>query len=351
MSVDITFLTPGMAASYESFVRNHPQSLLYYSLDYRAVLSRILRNSTDLYLVARRDGNVVGILPSFIQEGASGRVLNSLPFYGSNAGPLVEPGSDAIAGALTQELYKIAAEQNVAATTLISNPLSQSFLQPEEFHGARHLQDVRIGQFTPLPDPNIGAHGLMAMLHQKTRNMVRKGQSSNATFSERTNLETLTKVHSIHVENMQEIGGLSKPLEALSFLFEVYATKGELKIYVAEKNGKLAAAVVLLFFRDTVEYYMPVIRAEFRADQLLSALIFEAMRLASEDGRKLWNWGGTWRSQEGVYRFKSRWGTIDHEYVYDVRIIDPSLLTKSRQELLREYPNFYVLPFSELTQE
>lgn len=351
MSIEILPLTAELEPAYETFVSNHPQSLIYYSLDYRAALRRMLARAEDLYLVAIRDGMIIGVLPSFIQQGAFGSVLNSLPFYGSNGGPLMAPLPHAreVAAALIKDLYKRAGAQGVVATTLISNPLSELLTMSQENGTAQMFQDVRIGQFTPLPAATDGASAaLMAILHQKTRNMVRKGQSGKANLAERTDIETLREVHAIHVENMGEIGGLPKSFEKLECLFDVYAAKGGMKIHVAEKDGRMAAAMILLFFRDTVEYYMPVIRAEFRADQLLSALIFEAMCIASEAGRKWWNWGGTWKSQDGVYRFKSRWGTVDREYIYDIRLLDPALLVLTPADLLREYPDFYVLPFSEL---
>lgn len=351
MRIDILPLSAELEADYEAFVQRHGQSLFYYGLDYRAALKRMLSRSDDLYLVARSDNNVVGVLPSFIQQGAYGAVLNSLPFYGSNGGPLVMPGADAerIGATLMEELYRLADTRDVVATTLISNPLTAPFPLTAGRNAAHVFQDVRIGQLTPLPTVQDDiSNALMALLHQKTRNVVRKGQNGKANIVERTDIATLHEVHSIHLENMREIGGLAKSFEKLKGLFDIYAPKGGLKIYVAEKEGLIAAAVVLLFFRDAVEYYTPVIRAEFRSDQLLSALIFEAMRIAAQEGRRWWNWGGTWKNQEGVYRFKSRWGTIDRDYLYDVRVLDSALLSLTPSDLLREYPDFYVLPFSEL---
>ena len=58
----------------------------------------------------------------------------------------------------------------------------------------------------------------------------------------------------------------------------------------------------------------------YRSEQPLSVLIFRAMQDAiKEKGSKHWNWGGTWKSQHGVYRFKSRWGAHDNKYRYHIK--------------------------------
>ena len=49
---------------------------------------------------------------------------------------------------------------------------------------------------------------------------------------------------------------------------------------------------------------MPVVNSEARSLQPTSAIIYFAMNDTRERGFKLWNWGGTWASQDGVYKFK-----------------------------------------------
>ena len=63
---------------------------------------------------------------------------------------------------------------------------------------------------------------------------------------------------------------------------------------------------------------------------------------------RIWNWGGTWLSQEGVYRFKNRWNSNNIEYRYMTYLNNKDILKASKEELLEEYKNFYVCPFSEL---
>jgi hypothetical protein len=77
-------------------------------------------------------------------------------------------------------------------------------------------------------------------------------------------------------------------------------------------------------------------------------LIFEAMQDAVSEGFHVWNWGGTWHSQESLYRFKSRWGTRDCPYYYYIRVYDEEILSMTEEQLLEGFPYFYVVPFEKL---
>ncbi len=189
----------------------------------------------------------------------------------------------------------------------------------------------------------------MASFHQKTRNMVRKAEKLGVEISVENDM--LDFVHEIHVQNMQAIGGIAKAKRFFTTLPMYFKSNKQFRIYVARINGEPVAAVLLFYFNKTVEYFTPVIRAEFRNTQALSGAIFRAMYDASEVGFRWWNWGGTWTTQEGVYLFKKRWGAKDLSYRYYVKIHDKSLTQRSRRQILDQYPNFYVLPFRLLEQQ
>ena len=52
--------------------------------------------------------------------------------------------------------------------------------------------------------------------------------------------------------------------------------------------------MLLFYFKDTVEYFVPAIDIEWRKEQPLSALIHIAMYDAIKEKKIVkWNWGGT----------------------------------------------------------
>src|SRR5262249_37902883 len=97
------------------------------------------------------------------------------------------------------------------------------------------------------------------------------------------------------------------------------------------------------------EYVMPAVDEGARDLQPSAALIWRAMTDSTARGIRIWNWGGTWRSQDGVYRFKRKWGAQERRYTYFVTINDRSLLTHSAAELSDAYPGFFTVPYALLT--
>ena len=62
-----------------------------------------------------------------------------------------------------------------------------------------------------------------------------------------------------------------------------------------------------------------------------------------------WNWGGTWKNQDGVYNFKKKWGAEDHIYKYYINYAAKNVKNKINRDILsKDYPFFYTIPFSEL---
>ena len=107
--------------------------------------------------------------------------------------------------------------------------------------------------------------------------------------------------------------------------------------------------MLLFYFKDTVEYFIPAIDIEWKKEQPLSALIHIAMYDAIKEKKIVkWNWGGTWTTQKGVYHFKSRWGAKDLPYFYYSKIFfdEKKISFITPKELLKSYPFFYTIPFS-----
>ncbi|MBS1635490.1 MAG: GNAT family N-acetyltransferase [Bacteroidetes bacterium] len=345
----IKLLDNTLEEKYEEFLLGIPESLFFASNKLRHFLREFLGAEDAYFLSIDENGNIVAALPSFLKKNDElGNVLNSLPFYGSNGG-IIETGHDEHARLqLLQAYYAYANQKRCVSSTIISSPLSplDDFY---EVNTSYTLKDSRIGQLTPLPDKGISVDdSVMKVIHYKTRNLVRKAQKLEITIDDSESQENMDFLISTHHENMRAIGGLPKP-ENFFRLVPVYFQYGtDYKIYTARHEGKLIAAVLVFYFNKTVEYFTPVIKAEYRNFQPMSLLIFEAMKDAVVKGFHWWNWGGTWISQGGVYHFKSQWGTRDINYYYYTRIFETKILEKTKEELLQNYPYFFVAPFNAL---
>jgi Acetyltransferase (GNAT) domain len=349
MSVRVELLSRDTEGSYAEFLNSFDYTLLYTSLAYRNFLKRILTESQDFYLVAFESEQIVGALPCFIKNSSYGNVLNSLPFYGSNGGVIVSPQAsdkEAVKISLIRELYSLASEKSVVVSTIVSNPLNAD---PEFYEAHTHytLRDQRIGQITLLSNVLRGQNPLIENFHPKTRNSIRKAQKSGISVEHSESKEAIEMLATVHRQNIEAIGGRFKSIDVFMAIRESFAYDQDYRVYIARKDGIEIAALLVFFHNRTTEYFTPAIVATHRVYQPMSLLIYEAMQEAVRRGCCYWNWGGTWLTQDGVYQFKSRWGTQDMAYHYYIREHekDHAIRKLSRDTLLAEYPNFFVVPF------
>lgn len=333
-------LTQDLEQQYTAFVENNSNSMFYHTLQYRELLRGFMDCETDYLLCIDKNTSVRAVLPLFCKEGRYGKVYNSLPFYGSNGGILAENNE---ARLTIIQYYNQLVTDSISAT-IITSPLD-NIPQPTDLK--YDLQDYRIGQLTFFTE-NSHAEDLMTSFHYKTRNMIRKSQKNNIEVRIENTAKAIEYLYQTHIENMQEIGG--QPKTKLFFdLFPIHFQQGkDYDIYLAYLNEEPIAAMLLFYHKKTVEYYTPVISHAYRELQPLSLLIFEAMQEAVSRGFSCWNWGGTWASQEGVYRFKQRWGTTDINYYYYTQLNNEDIFYASKEILLEDYKYFFVLPFQYL---
>ena len=344
-NVEIQRLDAAREEAYERFVSAQPASLLYASLAFRNFLRRVTRED-DRYLLAVERGEVVGVLPGFLQrDRGRGAVLNSLPFFGSIGGVVADPARADVAVALLDAFDRMADEARCISRTVITSPLAVDV----SVHDRRPhtFRDARTCQITPLPEDgaDLGDRLLSAFDDPRPRN-IRKAIKSGVTVVERWDDEAIRFVAGVHADNIGALGGISKPLDVFLAVPDCFS-RDQYSVFVASRDGREVAALLAFFYNGTVEYFTPAVLHDERPNQPLSLIIFEAMQRASRSGFRRWNWGGTWASQTTLYDFKKKWGACDHRYFY-FTTADEAVLDRTREDILAAHPYFYVCPFDAL---
>lgn len=339
----VILLTAERFEAYEKYVSTHQAGMLYYSLKFRDFLQRQTGSASQYYIALDKDEQVRGILPLMMKNGPLGMVINSLPYYGSNGGILAD--SPEAKKALLEKYIEIVKGENCAAATLIENPLDKDYPYEQIQHDEL---DFRIGQISNISGSFKDLEDIMIRFHSKTRNLIRKAIKSNIIIEiDNDQFEFLEKTHN---DNMNSIGGLAKGADFFQNVQSIFKAGTDYNLYTAKMNGELIAATLVFYYGSVVEYYTPVIVKEFRSFQPLSLIIASAMLEASTRGYKWWNWGGTWQSQDGVYDFKSKWGTVDINYNYYVTVNNKDIYNASKKDLLEHYSGVYVVPFNKINE-
>lgn len=310
--------------AWDDYLRRHDGSLVYASAAFRALLVELL-GCRDRSLAAVEGGAIRGVLPLLELDG----VLNSLPYYGSNGGVLAD--SAAVAESLLAAYDELALTS--AAATVVENPFAPA---PPRDPVHTHV-DARIAQWSDLPPVGV---------ESSARRNVRRARDAGVVV-ERDPAE-LGTLHELHDESIRALGGLPKSAAFFRLVPAHLEAGRDFDLYVARRDGQVVAALLVLLFHRTAEYYTPAILHEARQLQPLAAILEAALADAAARGLTRWNWGGTWESQAGVHRFKRKWGARERRYRYHTQVNDPALLRASAQELLVRFGGFYVVPFGAL---
>ncbi|WP_104722753.1 peptidoglycan bridge formation glycyltransferase FemA/FemB family protein [Helicobacter mesocricetorum] len=335
--MQISLLDSTFTSKYNAFLNTCDCAMMYYSLSFKALLEDVLQCKSH-YLIAVNKDKVYGILPLMLRDGKYGEVLNSLPFFGSNGGILA---NNIEAKNQLLEAYKKHCKE-FASSTYITNPFLEDFAIVKETLPYEFM-DSRIGQITPLANEEVLLKSFVPSARRNIAKAIRNGVSVKSS-------QDFEFLYQTHFENITSMKGIPKPKEFFKSLLKCCHNK-EYKLYVAEFQGRAIAGLLCLYYGDVVEYYTPALLSEYRTFQALPLIIFKAMNEAYNNGYKWWNFGGTWALQDGVYRFKSKFGACDRIYHYYTLLNNKNILDSTKEELLVEYPYFYVLPFKYLGEK
>jgi hypothetical protein len=323
---------------------------------------QVIRSATkaNLAFLTARDGAgaLAGGLALGTQEGPWGKVVNCLPYFGSYGDAVTAPGAPPeVQRVLYLTLLDHARSIDALCVTVITSPfadgdhhrLVQSAIEPT-------FVDDRCCQITHLP-PAAGSsrqqylEQVMGVFEGRARTAYRKAVKPGYQLRRAATAQEARAFAEIHRDNIGGKGGVFKTQAFFDTAFELsQARPDQAELAIVLDGSKVVAGTVLFYFRDTVEYHTTCLLESCRSAGPLNQIIVERMVDAGLKGMRFWNFGGTWRSQEGVYNFKKSFGAVDHPYFYFTRFLRDveSVRRRSAAEIVQAYPLSFVIPFSQL---
>ncbi len=289
-------------------------NLVFEHPNYWEAVNEIVDGELLISFIKDKD-NFKAWIPIIIKKFNNLTLANSLPYYGSHGGPF---GPDKeIYLELINKTYTYLKELDVDSYFLSLGLDNEFIVENLNFLNKKIIVDSRIGQLTKLPKYSDSIkENLFNIFHTKTRNAIRKGLALDKVDIHLADDYELREIIYLHQENIKKLGGLPKEIDHFNKLIKKSKNGFKVRAKVAYINGDIAAGLIGLLNNNTYEYFTPALKEEFRDSQILSRVIFQEMEYASSLSIDNWNWGGTWESQEGVYRFKKRWGAKDLKYYY-----------------------------------
>ncbi|MCB9831163.1 MAG: FemAB family PEP-CTERM system-associated protein [Planctomycetes bacterium] len=308
--IEVEAFDPGMAGIWDAYVATRPEATLFHGQRWREVILRTFRHG-DRSLVARRGGQVVGVLPLFeVSSFFFGTSLISVPF-GVYGGLLVDD-RDA-ARALVEAAGKVARERKAKYVEL------RHLESPIEDLPATDLYFTFIADVPPDED------GCLQRIPRKGRAEVRKA-IADPDLSFAIDELDLKEFHRLFSINKRKLGS---PLFPSSLFWHARNIYGEdVSVLSVKRHGETIAAVMSFIHRDTIMPYYSGTAPGAETYRASNYMYYQLMVWASQRGLKHFDFGRS-RENTGAYSFKKHQGfeptQLRYDYILNTATEVPSL--------------------------
>lgn len=293
---DITIerFEPGIAAAWDAYASAHPHGSIYHLSLWRALIEQQFGHAA-VYLYARRNGAIVGLLPAVrLKSLLFGDYFVSMPYF--NYGGAIAD-DDAIADRLMHEMGREAQQlgsHSVEFRDVVARAAGEG--QPP--------WPVKTGKVAMLLELPASIDDIGKAIGSKKRSQVRRPLRENPEVF-RGHHELLDDFYDVFAENMRDLG---TPVYSKAFFRAILDALGErATLLVIRLQGKPVSAAFLLGFRDTLEIPWASTLREVNPISMNMLLYWEVLSYAIGQKYRYFDFGRS-TQDAGTYKFKEQWG-------------------------------------------
>jgi len=230
-------------ARWDAYVRAHPRATIYQLGAWARVLREAYRFEPR-YLALEEDGRLHGVLPLLYKKGVvSDARVRSLPVFPAG-GPLGDSRADEVA--LIEAAREATAASGASALAVISPEDYGPELDGFVADALPPRWVVQIGE-----DPDVLRAGWRKTSNNLFRSL-KKADKAGFEFREAADAADLRRFYRLYLRTMRKHRTLPRTLRQLELTRNLLGP-GEFRLFVVEREGRLAAGGVFHLFRDTVE--------------------------------------------------------------------------------------------------
>lgn len=295
--LQIDRLEQGGDTAWDSFVTAHPQATFFHLSGWKTVIEESFGHRCH-YLLARKEGEIVGILPLTHVRGrffGNSLISNGFCVYG---GPVTST-PEALA-ALDAAALELARELRVER---VEYRLRQA-LHPDWPCNQQTYVTFR-KEIAPT------AEEALLKIPRKQRAMVRKGIKRG--LEGRIDAD-VGQFYALYAESVRNLGTPVFGKRYFECLKSVFADASE--VVTVTLDGQPLAGVLSFFFRDEVLPYYGGGCAAAREHAANDFMYWDVMRRACEAGVRIYDFGRS-KVGTGAFAFKKHWGFEPEPLFYE----------------------------------
>lgn len=290
-SVQVHDLSAAWHDRWDECVKRSPQGSVYHLSSWQKIFTGSAGHGTH-YLLAERDGEVVGVLPLVsVRSLVFGSFLVSLPWVPH--GGLCVIDSDA-RSALLERSIDLARQQKARYIELHSEWAEcESFVAKS---GKVAMRRELAG------DPDV----LWRQLPSKLRSQIRRPEK-DGLVARVGGADQLDAFYDVFVARMRDLGTPVFPKRFFAGILDGFADLS--RVCCVYAGDRPVAAGLLIGFKDRLDIPWAASLKEFNRLSPNMLLYWQALRFGCESGHRWFDFG---RSTPGGahYRFKAQWGAL-----------------------------------------
>lgn len=270
--------------AWDRFVADRAEGTVFHMLGWRDAVAACFPHE-DIYLLAERDGHVVGVLPMFLLKSRlAGRMLVSVP-YGVGGGIIAD--DELVVETLFHAARGVARGRDCN---------SVDFRSERAVIGELASSDRYVGFSRELP---ARVEDVLGWLPRKARAAARNGAEKFGLTAHYGD-EHLDEVWRLYTLNMRRLASLAYPKRFLESLIEHLPHW----VCVARRGDRTVAGLVTFLHRDRVLPYFFGATDEARECSAANFLYASTMQRGVAEGCRIYDFGRSRRDNAGSCDFK-----------------------------------------------
>jgi hypothetical protein len=299
---NVVLIDPLQDPHWDKFVDNHPYGWITHLSGWKYVLEKSFKQLKGHYLVLLNDDNesYKAALPLYeVSSLLTGNRLISIPFA-TLSDPLITDNT---------ELEKL-----ITASQLLQKKLKSGYIEVRAFNTSPTFGDARLVPQSLYKHHYIDLETNQDIMNIKfhrscVRQRINRANKSEISFIIGTDEHHLKQFYQLYILSRKRLLLPPQPYVFFKLLFETFSPSGKLSLMLAELHGQIVAGLILFKYKDRVSAEYSVLNEAFQNASPNHFLFWEAIKSASVEGYKVFDFGRTAPSNITLMNFKSRWGT------------------------------------------
>lgn len=309
-NIHITKIYKDDFSLWDSYVYNHPESNLYHLSAWLKVINKTYKHEA-IYLVAKKDKKIVGILPIFrIKHFIFGDSLTSIPFF--DMGGILADSREA-SEILLNKIVSIGSEINTDKIELRCSLKFDHFHQEFENSGFdKSVQTNKVRMLLELPSKSEDLlKSFKAKLRSQIQKPIKEGLTAKIGYT-----ELIDDFYKIFLINMRDLGS---PVHSKKMMINtLLAFPKTSKVVIVYKKKIPVAGGIIIEFKKILQNPWASSLREYSRQSPNMLLYWTMLKYACDNNYNCFDFGRS-TPGEGTHRFKKQWGATESPlYWYNV---------------------------------